>query len=83
MGSRFGNKLQSHCAIVVVHSVKHQGLAKEKMNVHFDVDIVTSDDRLPTNGDDLNLHVYNAKRLGADIDLNQAWIHSLVELTKA
>ncbi len=51
--------------------------------VHFDIHVVTSDDSLPTNGDDLNFDIYHAKRLGADIDLGQSWIDCLVELTEA
>jgi hypothetical protein len=57
--------------------------AKQKRDIHLDVDIITSDDRLPTDGDNLDFNVYDAKRLGADIDLDQAWIDCLVELTEA
>ena len=32
---------------------------------------------------DLNLHVHDAKRLGADVDLDQSRIHRLVELSES
>jgi hypothetical protein len=38
---------------------------------------------LPTDGNDLDLDVYNAKGLGADINLDQAWIDCFVELAEA
>lgn len=52
-------------------------------NVHFDVDVVASDDGLPTDGNDLDFDVHDAKRFGADVDLDQARIDRLVELAKA
>jgi hypothetical protein len=54
-----------------------------EVNVHFNVDIVSSDDSLPANGDYLDFDVYDAERLGADVDLDQAWVNGLVELTEA
>jgi hypothetical protein len=52
-------------------------------DVHLDVDIVASDDALPTDGDDLDFDVYDAERLGADVDLGQAGVDRLVELAEA
>ncbi len=54
-----------------------------KGNVHFDVDIVASNDDLPANGDYLDFDVHNTERLGADVDLDQARVDRLVELAKA
>ena len=59
------------------------GNGEEVLYVHFDVHIVTSDDSLTANGNDLDFHIYDAKRLGADIDLGQSGINCLVELAKA
>jgi hypothetical protein len=38
---------------------------------------------LPANGDYLDFDVYDPKCLGADVDLDQAWIDGLVELAEA
>lgn len=54
-----------------------------KGNVHFDVDIVASNDDLPANGDYLDFDVDNTERLGADVDLDQARVDRLVELAEA
>ena len=52
-------------------------------DIHFDVDIVARDDRLTTDRADLDLHIDNTERLGADIDLNKTGVHGLVELPEA
>ncbi len=39
--------------------------------------------RLPANGANLDLDVDNAERFSADIDLDEAWIDRLVELTES
>jgi hypothetical protein len=54
-----------------------------KGNVHFDVDIVASNDDLPANGDYLDFDVHNMERLSADVDLDQAQVNHLVELAEA
>lgn len=51
--------------------------------LHFDVDVVAGDDRLSSNRAYLNLDVHNTERLGADVDLDQAGVDGLVELTEA
>lgn len=53
------------------------------MNVHFDVDIVSRDDRLPTNGTNLDLDVDSAQRLCADVDFDETRVDRPVELSKA
>ena len=52
-------------------------------NAHFDIDVVPSDDLLPSNVSDLDLDVHDAKRLGADVDLDQSRIDGLVELSES
>ena len=49
-------------------------------NSHIDRDVIASNNILATNGRDLNLHVYDLERLGADVYLNQAGVSRLVEL---
>ena len=56
---------------------------KKGNQLHFDVHIVASDHSLPTDGNDLYLDVYDTQRLGAHVDLDQAWIDRLVELPEA
>ena len=50
--------------------------------LHFDVDVVAGDDRLSSNRAYLNLDVHNTERLGADVDLDQAGVDGLVELSE-
>ena len=52
------------------------------IHVHFDVDVVTGDDLLPADRTYLDLHVDDAKRLGANVHLNETGVHRLVELAK-
>jgi hypothetical protein len=56
---------------------------EDKWYVHFDIHVVTSDDGLTANGNDLDFHINHAKRLGADVDLGQSRIDCLVELAEA
>jgi hypothetical protein len=57
--------------------------AKKKGTLHFDVHIVASDHSLSANRNNLYLDVHDTKRFGADVDLDQTWIDSLVELAEA
>ena len=50
---------------------------------HFNVDIVTGDDLLPADRADLDLHIDDAKRLGANVHLNETGVHRLVELAES
>ena len=50
---------------------------------HCDINIVPGDDLLPSNRDNLNLDVHNAKGFGADVDLDQSWIDRLVKLSES
>ena len=49
---------------------------------HFDIDIITGNDLLPSNGTNLDLDIDNAEGLGADVDLDKTEVHGLVELTE-
>ena len=50
---------------------------------HRDIDIVPGDDLLHTDRNDSDLDVHGAKGLGTDVNLDQPWIHRLVELSKS
>jgi len=58
-------------------------VGRRERYIHFDVHVVPSDDGLSANGNDLDFDVHDAKRLGADIDLDQTRVDRLVELAKA
>ncbi len=51
-------------------------------DVHLDVNVVAGDDLLPADGANLDLHVDDAQRLGADVHLDETRIHGLVELAE-
>ena len=53
------------------------------MDEHFDVDVVTRDDGLTAYGADLDFDVDDAERLCADVDLDEAGVDRLVELSEA
>ena len=57
-------------------------LRERREGAHFNVDIVTGDDLLPADRANLDLHVDNAKRLGANVHLNETRVHRLVELAE-
>ncbi len=52
-------------------------------NVHFHVHVVACDDLLPANGADLDLHVDDAERLCANVDLHETRVDGLVEFSEA
>ena len=56
---------------------------QKKETLHFDVHIVASDDRLSANRNDLYFDVHDTQRFAANVDLDQAWIDSLIELAEA
>lgn len=55
----------------------------ERVYIHFDVNIIPSDDSLSSNRADLDFDVDDAKGFCADIYLNQAWVYGLVELSES
>ena len=50
---------------------------------HFDIDIITGNDLLPSNGTNLDLDIDNAEGLGADVNLNETGVDGLVELAES
>ena len=52
-------------------------------DAHFNVNVVTGNDRLAANGADLNLDVDDAEGLGADVDLDKTGVDGPVELAEA
>ena len=51
--------------------------------VNLNVDIVASDDHLSPDGANLDLHIHNAERFRADVNVGKARVHSLVEVSKS
>ena len=51
-------------------------------HLHLDIDVITSDDLLSADCADLDLDVDDAQGLGTDVDLDQAWVDRLVELSE-
>lgn len=49
---------------------------------HYDIDIVPGDDLLTSDLDNLDLDVYGAKGLCADVDPDQSRVHGFVELSE-
>ena len=52
-------------------------------NVHFDIDVIASDNHLSSNGAYLDFDVNDAEALRAYIDLHETRVDRLVELSEA
>ena len=51
-------------------------------DVHFDINVVSCDHLLTTDGANLDFDIDDAERLCADVDLYKSWIDGLVELAE-
>jgi len=51
--------------------------------VNVNIDVVTGDDLLPSNGADLDLNVHPAQVFRANVHVGKSWIHRLIEVAEA